>query len=112
MTTELELPAIRLEIVEDRTDSTPKGSGFLKVRNLRLRNRYPDGTESPVYAYDVLERHALDAVCVLAHRASARGVEVLLRSSLRPPLAMRELAATPHPPDGRVVIWELPAGLV
>lgn len=110
MPNDLRLPAIRLELVEDRTDA--RSGGFLEVRRFTMRNHYPDGTQSRVYPYDLLERHALDAVCVLAHRAGPNGTEVLLRSSLRPPLAMRELSAVPHPNDGTVVIWELPAGLI
>lgn len=111
MTSRLDLPKIRLEIVEDRTEESDR-RGFLKVRRLAMRNHYPDGSDSRVYAYDVLEREALDAVCVLAHRRGAHGVEVLLRSSLRPPLSMRGLSSIPHPHDGSVVLWELPAGLI
>lgn len=111
MKNRLDLPSIRLELVEDRSDPA-QGGGFLKVRRFMMRNHYADGTSSRLYAYDLLERHALDAVCVLAFRRSSQGIEVLLRSSLRPPLAFRELAATPRPHDGTVVIWELPAGLV
>src|SRR5581483_5041032 len=51
----------KIEIVEDRSATTPSDRGFLKVRRLRLRRRTP-GAE--VFAYDVVDRDALDAVVV------------------------------------------------
>jgi ADP-ribose pyrophosphatase len=61
-----------------------------------------------------VDRRALDAAVMLAHYEDARGVPyVYLRSSLRPPVALRDKARSPlleeHDHGG---VWELPAGLV
>jgi ADP-ribose pyrophosphatase len=106
------LPNIRLEIIEDLS---PKGaSGFLRLRRRRLRAHYPDGSASEPFDYDEVDRRAIDAAVMLAHYQDARGVHyVYLRSSVRPPVAMRDKARSPlleeHDHGG---LWELPAGLV
>jgi ADP-ribose pyrophosphatase len=77
------------------------------LRRVDLIARYPDGTESRPFSYDVATREALDAV-VMAAFFSQDGIRhVFLRSSVRPPCALRTIAP-PH--DG--CLWELPAGLV
>jgi ADP-ribose pyrophosphatase len=106
------LPNIRLEVIED---SSPKGvSGFLRLRRRRMRAHYPDGSASEPFEYDEVDRRAIDAAVMLAHYEDARGVvHVYLRSSVRPPVAMRDKARSPlleeHDHGG---LWELPAGLV
>ncbi len=106
----------RIEIVDDRSSSVPSDGGFLKVRRLRLRTHYADGTSSEVFPYDVVDRKALDAVvmALYADREGAPGDPyVCIRSALRPPLALRrhrELVVPDPRPD--VELWELPAGLI
>lgn len=106
------LPNVRLEVIEDLS---PKGaSGFLRLRRRRFRAHYPDGSASEPFEYDEVDRRAIDAVVMLAHYEDARGVPyVYLRSSVRPPVAMRDKARSPlleeHDHGG---LWELPAGLV
>jgi ADP-ribose pyrophosphatase len=106
------LPNIRLELIDDLS---PKGaSGFLRLRRRRFRAHYPDGSASEPFEYDEVDRRAIDAAVMLAHYDDARGVPyVYLRSSLRPPVAMRDKARSPlseeHDHGG---LWELPAGLV
>jgi ADP-ribose pyrophosphatase len=106
----------RIEIVDDRSSSVPSDGGFLKVRRLRLRTHYADGTSSEVFPYDVVDRKALDAVVMVlfALRDEAPGDPlVCVRSALRPPLALRrdrELVVPDPRPD--VELWELPAGLI
>lgn len=107
----LELPAIRLELVED---VSPAGaSGFLKLIRQRYRAHYPDGTSSQPFLYDSVDRRAIDAVVICAHYAAPEGPHVYLRSALRPPLfdrpKTREPYEVPEPPGA---LWELPAGLV
>jgi ADP-ribose pyrophosphatase len=56
-----------LEVVEDLTTSARCDEGFLQVRRLRVRNRRSDGSTSPVYRVDVVDRPRLDAVAVLVY---------------------------------------------
>jgi ADP-ribose pyrophosphatase len=106
------LPNVRLEVIEDLS---PKGaSGFLRLLRRRFRAHYPDGSASEPFEYDEVDRRAIDAAVMLAHYEDARGVPyVYLRSSVRPPVAMRDKARSPlrdeHDHGG---LWELPAGLV
>jgi ADP-ribose pyrophosphatase len=86
--------------------------GFLRVRRLTLQNRYPDGSKSAVYRYDVVERDAIDAVAVVLEADGEAGPSVCLRSSLRPSLALRRGYALPVDEAATPVLWELPAGLV
>jgi ADP-ribose pyrophosphatase len=108
-------PEIDVETIEDLSAASRCDEGFLRVRRLRLRNHYPDGTVSASYRYDVVERDALDAVVLVLYSidsADADGVLVCLRSSLRPPLRFREGYRVPIPGAADPVLWELPAGLV
>jgi ADP-ribose pyrophosphatase len=106
----------RIEIIDDRSSSIPSDGGFLKVRRLRLRSHYADGSVSEVYPYDVVDRKALDAVVVVlfAIRADApTDPFVCVRSALRPPLALRgERDLVVPDPRSDVELWEMPAGLI
>ena len=109
----MELPRIELELVEDLSPAGPPG--FLRLIRRRYRARYPDGSVSEPFVYDIVDRKALDAVVLVAHYVDATGERyVYLRSCVRPPVGERSPARSPHPerdpPNG--VIWELPAGLV
>jgi ADP-ribose pyrophosphatase len=101
------LPSIGLSVVRDRTATSRATGGFLDVRRLDLVARYPDGTQSSPFPYDIATRAALDVVVLAAHYREDGAHNVFLRSAVRPPCALR-----PIPPahDGR--LWELPAGLV
>ncbi|MEZ4407968.1 MAG: NUDIX hydrolase [Polyangiales bacterium] len=107
---------IDIEILEDRAATTPSDKGFLKVRRLRLRSRYEDGSVSDPYPYDCVDRAALDAVAVLlwSKREGAAGDPwVCLRTALRPPLVLRRTRELPVPdPRPELELWELPAGLI
>jgi ADP-ribose pyrophosphatase len=101
------LPAIRVRIARDRTEQARVTGGFLNLSRLDLVVRYPDGTESDAFSYDVATRSAVDAVVIAAHFTEASVRHVYLRSAVRPPCALRELSPK-H--DGS--LWEIPAGLV
>ncbi len=109
---ELSLPKIELELVEDL--SPPDQSGFLRLVRRRYRAKYPDGSRSAPFAYDVVDRSSLDAVVIVAHFLSEAGQRrVYLRSAVRPPLTLRDpsrstLAGERF--DG--LMWELPAGMI
>ncbi len=96
--------AITLELVGDERDAP---AGFLRLRRLRLVARYPDGSTSEPFLYDVVERPALDAVVIAAHFRRDGETWVFLRSAVRPPLWARDI----EPRTGGEM-WELPAGLV
>ena len=101
------VPAIQIEVARDRTPESRASGGFLDVRRLDLSVRYPDGTTSRPFSYDIADRRALDAVIIAAHFMEAGLLHVYLRSAVRPPCALR---AIPPAHDGG--LWELPAGLV
>jgi ADP-ribose pyrophosphatase len=107
-----ELPKHAFAVVREHPSHDPPG--FLRLRRLMLRVDFADGTRSAPFEYDVIERGRLDAVVVAAHYRGADGRrQVILRSALRPPVALRSRAASPmveKPTLGG--LWELPAGLV
>jgi ADP-ribose pyrophosphatase len=105
-------PDIRLEVVEELP---PSDAGFLSIVRRKLRAHYPDGTSSPPFSYDEVDRKALDAVILCVHFLDGAGTRhVYLRSAIRPPVAFRDPKRSPRPsidpPGGH--LWELPAGLV
>ncbi|HET9957919.1 MAG TPA: NUDIX hydrolase [Polyangiaceae bacterium] len=107
-----ELPLIRLELVEDQ--SPPHQTGFLRLVRRRFRAIYPDGSRSAEFTYDEVDRPAIDAVVIVAYYLDAHGERrVFLRSSLRPPIVLRDRTRSPRPgADPVSSIWELAAGLV
>jgi ADP-ribose pyrophosphatase len=101
------LPAIAIEIARDHGAEARATGGFLDVRRLELVARYPDGSASAPFPYDVGNRKALDAVVMAVHFMKGGERHVFLRSAVRPPCALR-----PVPPAHDGSLWELPAGLV
>ena len=79
----------------------------MNLQRVDLVARYPDGTTSAPFPYDIATRAALDVVVMAAHYREDDERYVFLRSAVRPPCAFRPIAPA-H--DGR--LWELPAGLV
>lgn len=100
-------PAIQLVVARDLGGEARALGGFLDVRRLELVARYPDGTASAPFPYDVAARAALDAVVIAACYVESGVRHVYLRSAVRPPCALR-----PLPPEHDGSLWELPAGLV
>ncbi len=109
---ELERPAVTIDVVEDRTSSTPSDGGFVRVRRLTLRNRYSQGSDpSRDYPYDCVERTATDAVGIVLYARTPD--RVCLRSSIRPPISLRPTYALPiAAASGDPTLFEIPAGLV
>lgn len=99
-----EPPKVELEIAsEERVGE----GGFLRIRRLSLVAKR-GATRSSPFAYDTLDRKALDASVMVAHHRDASGrVYVWLRTCVRPPLALR-----PTPPNDTATCWEVPAGLI
>lgn len=105
-----------IEIIEDFSATARCDEGFLRVRRLRCRNRRADGTSSPVYRVDVVDRPRLDAVAVLVYRRGASGLEVLTRMNLRPAAYFRkdnrDAMTVPDPGPGYLRVEEIVAGLL
>ncbi|QDE67796.1 MULTISPECIES: NUDIX hydrolase [Myxococcus] len=105
-----------IEIIEDFSSTARCDEGFLRVRRLRCRNRRADGSSSPVYRVDVVDRPRLDAVAVLVYRRGASGLEVLTRMNLRPAAYFRKdnrgAMTVPDPASGYLRVEEIVAGLL
>jgi ADP-ribose pyrophosphatase len=98
-----------IEVVEDFSQAARCDEGFLQIRRLRVRNRRADGSTSPVYRVDVVDRPRLDAVAVLV----VRGGEVLTRMNLRPAAYFRKDKEPPLPDDrSHLYCEEIVAGLL
>lgn len=104
-------PRVEIDIVRDESASMRSDEGFVRVRRLVLRNRYEGGEQSREYRYDCAERDAMDAVGIVLVDRDGR---VCLRSSIRPPLALRPTYSVPLPEeeDRDPTLFEIPAGLV
>ena len=106
------LPTIAIAVVDDLTETSKCSEGFLRVKRRKLALTFPDGRTSHAFAYDEAWRVALDAVAMAAHYVDEHGVRrVYLRSSVRPPIALRPEEPFVRPSRGGG-LWELPAGLV
>jgi ADP-ribose pyrophosphatase len=97
-----EPPTVELETVGE----TRLGEGgFLVLRRMRLVI-ISAGKRSEAFEYDALDRRAVDSAVMIAHHVAEGRVWVWLRSSLRPPLALR------RDPRPTIALWEIPAGLL
>jgi ADP-ribose pyrophosphatase len=107
-----ELPKHALALVEERPSLDPPG--FLRLKRMILRVVFADGSTSEPFEYDAIDRERLDAVVVAAHYRGPDGRrQVILRSALRPPVAMRPRETSPIVEKASLgALWELPAGLV
>lgn len=107
------LPGHRLRIVSEELPP-PEERGFLYVRKLQVAARFAgEQEERGPASYDCGHRSRMDAVVVVPHYQSERGRIVVLRSALRPPVAVRPREIWPVPEkDSLGELWEVPAGLV
>jgi ADP-ribose pyrophosphatase len=103
----------RIEVVEDRTADSRCDEGFLRVRRLRLRNHYEDGTRSEPYACDVVSRRHVDAVAVVLYGEDENGaVLVALRRAPRAPVLLRADKSIPHDDPPPRTLVEIVAGVL
>ena len=101
-----------IEIVEDRTPTARCDEGFLRLKRYRARNRRADGSLSPEYPIDVIDRPTLDAVAVCVWARGPRGIEVLTRRGLRPAAYFRRGKVTVLPDRDYLLVEELVAGVL
>src|SRR6266542_4365759 len=97
---------VDIEIVEDRTASSRCDEGFLRLKRYRARNRRADGSHSPIYRIDVIDRPTLDAVAACVWSRGAQGVEVLTRRGLRPAAYFRRGQRTVLPEPEYLLLEE------
>lgn len=105
-------PHTEIEVVDDHSAERAWDQGFLRVRRLSIRNKYEDGTHSRPYAYDFVEREAMDAVAIILEADGGPYGRICLRTALRPPLAFRSGYEVPIVGADCPVVWEVPAGLI
>jgi len=101
-------PRVALTVARDRTAESRADGGFVNVRRVDVVVRYPDGSASEAFAYDVVERAAIDAVAIVAYvRGGAGERDVYLRTAPRVPLLLRDAIGI-----AEANLWEIPAGLI
>ena len=100
-------PLIALDVARDRTPESRASGGFVNLRRVDLVARFPDGSVSETFAYDVVERAGIDAVILVVFERVAGQREIYVRSAVRAPLALRAGCDAVN-----ASIWELPAGIV
>ncbi|MFZ5470022.1 MAG: NUDIX hydrolase [Myxococcota bacterium] len=106
-------PVSSIEILEDFSATARCDEGFLRLKRLRCRNLRSDGSTSPIYRVDVIDRPQLDAVAVLVHRRSSSGIEVLTRMQLRPAAYFRKERAAGIPCESEhLFVEEIVAGVL
>ncbi|MBL8682779.1 MAG: NUDIX hydrolase [Myxococcales bacterium] len=108
------LPNVAIEVLDDRTDSVGSGGGFIKVRRYTVRTRGAREEGQP-FAYDVVDRTALDAVIMVLYATDGAASDdplVCVRSALRPPVGLRSGRWLAAPETQGAMLWELPAGLI
>ncbi len=101
-----------IEVLEDYTHRARLDVGFLRLKRLRARNRRTDGTASPEYKIDVIDRPTLDAVALLIWARTARGLEVLTRHQLRPAAFFRRGRTAALPEHEYLLVEEIVAGVL
>lgn len=101
-----------IELLEDLTDRSRCDEGFIHVRRYRARNRRVDGSLSPEYRIDVIDRPELDAVAVAVWARTLRGVEVLTRRGLRPAALFRHGKQSALPEGRYLLVEEIVAGIL
>ncbi|HVO20444.1 MAG TPA: NUDIX hydrolase [Anaeromyxobacter sp.] len=101
-----------IEVIEDYTARGKLDEGFLRLKRLRAQNRRTDGSTSPEYKIDVIDRPTLDAVALVIWARTARGVEVLTRHQLRAATYFRRGRTTALPEPEYLLIEEIVAGVL
>lgn len=107
-------PDYKILVLEDLS---AEPGGFLRRVSRRVCTVDVAGTRSRPLVYDEVDRSALDAVVVVPHfmalnAQGEREVFVVLRSAIRPPLALRDSSRSPVAELDNRGLWEVPAGLV
>lgn len=107
------MPKVRtIEIIEDYSARARLDEGFLRLKRFRARNLRVDGSASPEYRIDVVDRPTLDAVALAIWARTARGVEVLTRHQLRPAAFFRRGNPAAVGEPSYLLVEEIVAGVL
>jgi ADP-ribose pyrophosphatase len=107
------VPKVRaIEVVEDYTARARLDEGFLRLKRFRAQNRRTDGSTSPEYKIDVVDRPTLDAVALVVWARTPRGIEVLTRHQLRPAAFFRRGRTAALPEPEYLLVEEIVAGVL
>jgi ADP-ribose pyrophosphatase len=107
------MPKVKeIEVLEDYSARARLDEGFLRLKRLRARNRRTDGSTSPEYPIDVVDRPTLDAVALAIWARTGRGVEVLTRHQLRPAAFFRRGKTAALPEPAYLLVEEIVAGVL
>ncbi len=101
-----------IEVLEDYSARARLDEGFLRLKRLRARNLRQDGSRSPEYKIDVIDRPTLDAVALVIWARTPRGVEVLTRHQLRPAAFFRRGRTAALPEPEYLLVEEIVAGVL
>lgn len=101
-----------IEVIEDYSARARVDEGFLRLKRMRARNLRTDGSHSPEYKIDVIDRPTLDAVALVIWARTARGVEVLTRHQLRAAAFFRRGRTAALPEPEYLLIEEIVAGVL
>jgi ADP-ribose pyrophosphatase len=101
-------PQIKIAVKDSRIVSEP---GFLNLNRSEVNFHYPDGTSSESCTVDCFIRGTNDAVGILAWFRNEYGINIYLRSCIRPALALRNYSFSAAK-EGKDIgnLWEIPAG--
>jgi ADP-ribose pyrophosphatase len=104
---------VDVEILAEDAAARRPDEGFLHLKRYTLRNVHAGTGPSAPYPCDMVSRARQDAVAVVVWGRGARGVEVVLRENLRPPVYLRR-HKTFVQPDARAytLLGEIVAGLL
>lgn len=79
-----------ISIVEDITSRSRCDEGFVRLRRLKVKHRYADGSESAVYPCDIVDLPSIDAVvAVIFWLDQDRRIQIGLRTNIRPAVYFR-----------------------
>jgi ADP-ribose pyrophosphatase len=100
----------RIEILEDHS---PGGDRFLILHRYVVRNHYADGSVSPPYKIDFIDRVGLDSVAVTLHYRESNQRYVCIRQGIRAAVWFRQRQSRPLGDERPYLLpWEAVAGSV
>lgn len=107
----IQSPALsRIEILEDHS---PGGDRFLILRRYVVRNHYADGSVSPPYKIDFIDRVGLDSVAMTLYYRENNQLQVCIRQGIRAAVWFRQRQSRPLGDERAYLLpWEAVAGSV
>ena len=103
-------PLDRIEILEDHS---PGGDRFLILHRYVVRNHYADGSVSPPYKIDFIDRVGLDSVAVTLYYRENNHLHVCIRQGIRAAVWFRQRQPRPLLDELPYLLpWEAVAGSV